>query len=68
MISYLNMHLALEQLREESKARYEPGPRVLIVGPEDVGKTSLSKILLAYALRHGRQPIFVDLDVNEVFL
>ncbi|RHZ59936.1 hypothetical protein Glove_360g62 [Diversispora epigaea] len=65
MTSYLNMHLALEQFREETKARDEPGPKVLIVGPEDVGKTSLSKILLSYALRQGRQPIFVDLDVNE---
>ncbi|CAG8442612.1 2336_t:CDS:10 [Diversispora eburnea] len=65
MTSYLNMHLALEQFREETKVRDEVGPKVLIVGPEDVGKTSLSKILLSYALRQGRQPIFVDLDVNE---
>ncbi|KAF0429404.1 Clp1-domain-containing protein [Gigaspora margarita] len=65
MTSYLNMHLALEQRREAAKAKGEQGPRVIIVGPEDVGKTSLSKILLAYALRQSRQPIFVDLDVNE---
>ncbi|CAG8481868.1 14756_t:CDS:10 [Gigaspora margarita] len=62
MTSYLNMHLALEQRREAAKAKGEQGPRVIIVGPEDVGKTSLSKILLAYALRQSRQPIFVDLD------
>ncbi len=37
----------------------------MIVGPEDVGKTSLSKLLLSYALRHGRQPIFINLDSNE---
>ncbi|CAG8659890.1 13289_t:CDS:2, partial [Racocetra fulgida] len=49
------MHLALEQRREAAKAKGEQGPR-------DVGKTSLSKILLAYALRQSRQPIFVDLD------
>ncbi|RIB22296.1 Pre-mRNA cleavage complex II protein Clp1-domain-containing protein [Gigaspora rosea] len=65
MTSYLNMHLALEQRREAAKAKGEQGPRAIIVGPEDVGKTSLSKILLAYALRQSRQPIFVDLDVNE---
>ncbi|CAG8481284.1 8585_t:CDS:10 [Cetraspora pellucida] len=62
MTSYLNMHLALEQRREAAKAKGEQGPRVMIVGPEDVGKTSLSKILLAYTLRQSRQPIFVDLD------
>ncbi|CAG8574258.1 12561_t:CDS:10, partial [Acaulospora morrowiae] len=65
MVSYLNMHLALEQCREEAKAKEEMGPRVMIVGPEDVGKTSLSKILLAYAFRQGRQPIFADLDTSE---
>ncbi|CAG8470741.1 5289_t:CDS:10 [Acaulospora colombiana] len=65
MTSYLNMHLALEQCREEAKSKDEMGPRVMIVGPEDVGKTSLSKILLSYAFRQGRQPIFVDLDTNE---
>lgn len=40
--------------------------KVMIVGPEDVGKTSLSKLLLSYALRHGRQPMFINLDSNEV--
>nr|CAG8552573.1 12842_t:CDS:10 [Entrophospora candida] len=60
MISYLNLHIALEQCREEAKEKNEQGPRVL--GPEDVGKTSLSKILLSYAFRLGRQPIYVDLD------
>ncbi|CAG8509142.1 1408_t:CDS:10 [Ambispora gerdemannii] len=68
MVSYLNMHLALEQCREAARERGGPGPRVMIVGPEDVGKTSLTKILLSYALRQGRQPIFVDLDTNEASL
>jgi len=40
--------------------------QVLIVGPNDVGKTSLSKMLLSYALRQSRQPIYVDLDCSEV--
>ncbi|CAG8548922.1 1681_t:CDS:10 [Funneliformis mosseae] len=65
MTSYLNMHIALEQCREEAKSKSDKGPRVMIVGPEDVGKTSLCKLLLSYALRHGRQPIFVNLDSNE---
>lgn len=39
--------------------------KVMIVGPEDVGKTSLSKLLLSYAIRHGRQPLFINLDSNE---
>lgn len=40
----------------------------MIVGPNDVGKTSLSKMLLSYALRQSRQPIYVDLDCSEVCL
>ncbi|KAI8372301.1 Pre-mRNA cleavage complex II protein Clp1-domain-containing protein [Choanephora cucurbitarum] len=66
MTSYLNTHLALEQLRIQ--ARKEPnarGPRVLVVGPHDVGKTSLCKILVSYALRQGGVPIYVSLDTTE---
>jgi len=38
---------------------------VILVGPMDSGKTSVSKILLAYATRRGHQPTFVDLDVGQ---
>ena len=36
-----------------------------MVGPTDVGKSTICKILLSYALRMGRQPCFVDLDVGQ---
>ncbi|KAF9583618.1 Cleavage polyadenylation factor subunit clp1 [Lunasporangiospora selenospora] len=65
MISYLNTHLALEQRRVLASQKNIQGPRVLIVGPNDVGKTSLSKMLLSYTLRQSRQPIYVDLDCSE---
>ncbi|CAJ0639066.1 2613_t:CDS:10 [Entrophospora sp. SA101] len=61
-VAVFTWHGSLEQCREEAKEKNEQGPRVIIVGPEDVGKTSLSKILLSYAFRLGRQPIYVDLD------
>lgn len=38
------------------------GPRALIVGPTDSGKSTLCTMLCAYAARLGREPIFVDLD------
>lgn len=41
------------------------GPRVMIVGPSDVGKSSLSKILINYASRAGWSPLFVDLDLGQ---
>ncbi|KAF9898770.1 Cleavage polyadenylation factor subunit clp1 [Lobosporangium transversale] len=65
MMAYLNMHMALEQRRVLATQNNGQGPKVLIVGPNDVGKTSLSKMLLSYALRQDRQPIYVDLDCSE---
>ena len=41
------------------------GPVVMIVGPTDSGKTSLCKLLVNYAVRMGRRPVFVDLDVGQ---
>lgn len=38
------------------------GPRVLIVGGADSGKSTLASTLAAYAARAGREPVLVDLD------
>ncbi|ORX91606.1 Clp1-domain-containing protein, partial [Basidiobolus meristosporus CBS 931.73] len=65
MISYLNTHLALENLRERAEATNSGGPRIMIIGPTDAGKTSLARILLNYALKRGREPIYVDMDPEE---
>ena len=35
-----------------------------IVGPTDVGKSSLAKLLLSYAVRMHWQPTMVDLDIG----
>jgi len=37
----------------------------MVVGPTDHGKSSVSQILAAYAVRLDRNPIFVDLDVGQ---
>lgn len=68
MISYGNLHFALERLREEAFAQRKIGPRVLVLGPENAGKTSLVKLLTAYATRSGRQPVAVNLDTKESML
>lgn len=68
MISYANLHFALERLREEAFAHSKDGPRVLVLGPENAGKTSLVKLLSAYATRSGRQPVAVNLDTKESML
>ena len=65
MSEYINVHFALEELREQAKTTGREGPRVLILGPENAGKSSLAKILTGYANRSGRSPVLVNLDVKE---
>ncbi|KAF7295436.1 mRNA cleavage and polyadenylation factor CLP1 [Mycena indigotica] len=80
MVPYGNVHysfekmrvLALSQLRgspvpaSERDKPAEP-PRVLVVGPENSGKTTLCKILTNYAVRMGQgwSPLLVNLDPAE---
>lgn len=68
MVQYVNTHFALEKLRAEAISVGREGPRVLIVGPSNAGKTSLVKILTAYAVRMGRQPMVVNTDSREGML
>lgn len=68
MVSYVNTHFALENLREEAQKAGKDGPRVLIVGPSNSGKTSLVKLLTAYAIRMDRQPLVVNTDSREGLL
>lgn len=65
---YLNCHASLEQLRVKSEKENIRGPVTMIVGPTDVGKSTLSRILLNYSARMnalGRRPIYVDLDPGQ---
>jgi polyribonucleotide 5'-hydroxyl-kinase len=62
MVTYINIHLILEELRQSALDNGKIGPRVMVVGPPDSGKTSLCKILLNYGLKREWKPIFVDLD------
>ncbi|KAL9081961.1 MAG: hypothetical protein Q9159_006858 [Coniocarpon cinnabarinum] len=72
-----NVHFALETLRDVGVARLANqrdqrdvlgGPRVLVVGPESVGKTALVKTLTAYAIRANRSPCIVNLNPHEGML
>ncbi len=51
MASYANVHFALERLRHAAALAGREGPSVLVVGPTNAGKTSLVKLLAAYATR-----------------
>ena len=80
MRTYANLHVALEQMRVSAlshirgisvppreKSNWDP-PRVLVVGPEHSGKTTVCKILTNYAVRAGQNwsPFFVNIDPSEV--
>lgn len=41
------------------------GPRVIVVGPTDSGKSTLSRMLLSWAAKQGWKPTFVDLDIGQ---
>jgi polyribonucleotide 5'-hydroxyl-kinase len=65
MIAYVNTHIQLEARRDFALGNMMDGPRVLVVGPSDHGKSTTSRILAAYAARLDRTPIYVDLDVGQ---
>jgi polyribonucleotide 5'-hydroxyl-kinase len=68
MVQYVNTHFGLEKLRDEAKQNKQDGPRVLVVGPNDSGKTSLVKLLTAYAIKMGRHPMVINTDSREGML
>lgn len=65
---YVNLHFLLDGLRKEARARNTTGPRVLIAGATDAGKTSLARTLAALAVRSGAQPLVVNTDPCEGML
>ena len=64
MVSYINAHAALDSLRRRAKEAGAMGPRAMVVGPQDSGKSTLCRTLLNYAVRANWKPTFVDLDVR----
>lgn len=83
MAAYGNLHIAFEQMRVRALAKLrgspvpegrsdfaaEP-PRVLVLGPENSGKTTVCKILVNYAVRAGQgwSPLLANVDPNEARL
>ena len=65
MKAYTGIHGRLNWKRDEARRVSADGPRLLVVGPTDSGKSTLCQILSAYAVRAGYAPVFVDLDVGQ---
>ncbi|EGC39164.1 hypothetical protein DICPUDRAFT_52854 [Dictyostelium purpureum] len=65
MQKYSAVFQEIENSRSNNFDPNQSGPRVMIVGPTDSGKSSVSKILLAYSSRLGYEPLFIDLDPGQ---
>ena len=64
MHAYLNAAFIVNNQRKLARDK-RPGPVVAVVGPHDCGKTSLTTILLNYAIRSGWNPLLVETDVRH---
>lgn len=64
----LNLHAELKDMRAEAASERREGPRVLIAGPANVGKSTVARTLASYATKQGHQPIVVNMDPQEGML
>ena len=57
-----------EKADDGGEIGYNEPPRVLVIGPENSGKTTFCKILANYIVRAGQgwNPMLVNLDPSEV--
>jgi polyribonucleotide 5'-hydroxyl-kinase len=64
----LNLHFALQEMRAASRSGNNTGPRVMICGEKDSGKTSVARTLAALATKAGGQPLVASVDPREGML
>lgn len=67
-VEWLNVHGMLESARDMANGTAEEGPRVLVVGPDAIGKSSFIKCLAGWSVRSGRTPTVVNVDPREGLL
>ncbi|TKA33803.1 hypothetical protein B0A50_00640 [Salinomyces thailandicus] len=65
-VEWLSLHGMLETARDD--AQVNGGPRVMVVGPENAGKSSLVRSLGTWAVKAGRTPTIINLDPKEGLL
>ena len=64
-VAFVNTHAQLEAMRDVALSNNTDGPRVLVVGADNTGKSTLCRVLASYACKLQRAPLFVDLDPND---
>jgi hypothetical protein len=68
MYEYLMAHHIINEKRKEALKTNTIGPKVMITGTRESGKTSLCNIFINYAIKLGWNPTYVDLDLsNDIF-
>ena len=69
MVAYLNLHMLLASQRADAAAHGgRPGPRVLVCGAANSGRTSLVRALAAWAAKTGAQCAVVNGEPREGLL
>lgn len=62
MPSYVCAHAVLQSMRDVAAANQSSGPRAVVVGPRDCGKTTLVSLLAAYCVKQNNEAVVVDAD------
>jgi polyribonucleotide 5'-hydroxyl-kinase len=65
MTPLVNVHAQLEARRDIALLNGDRGPRVLLAGPQECGKSTAARILAMYAARLDRTPVLADIDVSH---
>ncbi|PFH63175.1 hypothetical protein XA68_17284 [Ophiocordyceps unilateralis] len=64
----VNLHTRLNEMRALAARLGREGPRVLVAGPPNTGKTTMARTLASYATRQGHQPVAINVDPREAML
>lgn len=66
-VEWLNVHGMLETLRHDAQSTVgsDGGPRILVVGPDAVGKSSLVRSLMGWGAQMGWTPTVINTDPRE---
>ncbi|KAK4528893.1 hypothetical protein GAYE_SCF66G6841 [Galdieria yellowstonensis] len=62
---YLKAHYLLDCMRLQAKQQGTRGPKVVIVGPQDSGKSSLCQTLCCYAMKGGKKVLYASIDFQQ---
>lgn len=62
MPAYISAHAVLQSKRQLAKAAGVPGPRAVVVGPRDCGKSTFVSMLASYCVKANGSALVVDVD------